>query len=165
MPGGSGAPKQIFGHEPHDCFHAGYGHRAKNSIVVGVALRGHPIEYNGALFEQNGWPRRATPTRNLLMTTSDEAQAATIANDFCGVVPLVRSISRTNSEIRSAVKGLATIQSTPAAFCSFEPTASPQPVITAIGTRALSWRISRASSQPLIPGMPTSVNTPSKSIS
>src|SRR5262249_5601032 len=74
-------------------------------------------------------------------------------------------MSRTSSAIRSAVNGLATTQLTPAAFCSCEPTASPQPVITAIGICLLVCLISRASSQPLIPGMPTSVNTASNSIS
>ena len=39
--------------------------------------------------------------------------------------------------MRSAVNGLATTQLTPAAFCSFDPTASPQPVITAIGIRVI----------------------------
>ena len=47
-------------------------------------------------------------------------------------------ISHTSSAIRSAVKGFATTQSTPASRCSFEPTISPQPVMIAMGMCLLS---------------------------
>ena len=47
---------------------------------------------------------------------------------------LFLQISCASSLIRSARNGLVTTQSTRACFCSSEPTASPQPVITAIGT-------------------------------